>query len=283
MNAPIAPPPATTPKTSAAGFVAGASSTTPRTIDSHISEWLKEALSGDSYGAKSSAEAARRHGFTSSANSRYADFLEAFRAAPALTAYYTEKYPSSYFLPWAALRSVIQSLQLWCDLPEHYMGAVPPEQLPWLDLFALDSADSALGLEILELVGTEPQYKERWEQLVQDCMTDRDAVIWHHQSERHVDRDRTPDSILDQHQTTVRAHLKQFQSQFFVLAPPEAFKTEMDFCERFRRLMKQPVTRPTIPPDDPLVVRFVQGGALVVAAWGDEAAELNARVAALNI
>jgi hypothetical protein len=273
MNALTAPLSATTPKTSATATADGVGSTTAKTIDAYIKERLQEATSADFSGLKSSAETARRLGFTSSANSRYADFLESFRAALDQTRYYTEKYPACYFLPWAAVRSIIQSLQLWCDLPEHYMGAVPPEQLPWLDLFALDSADLAQPTEIVELI---PEIDKK---LFISMIEEVTGYPW----DKSASYSYRASSIAQHHSTEIRAYVKQFRSSFFILAPPEAFKVKEDFRERFRKMMKQAEQRQTTPPDDPIAVRFVKGGALVVAAWGDEAAELNARVAALNL
>lgn len=42
-------------------------------------------------------------------------------------------------------------------------------------------------------------------------------------------------------------------------------------------------TAPTVAPDDPLVIRFCNQGALIVAAWGDEAAFLNKAVQELKL
>jgi hypothetical protein len=67
------------------------------------------------------------------------------------------------------------------------------------------------------------------------------------------------------------------------LMNPQPVTSAVVFPARVRELATEIETAQKVPPNDPLVVRFVNGGALVVAAWGDEAAELNDRVKALKI
>ena len=64
----------------------------------------------------------------------------------------------------------------------------------------------------------------------------------------------------------INAALKQFAESWFVVAPPEDFNSTEDFFTRFQKMSKEAVQRMTTPPDDPLVIRFVRGGRLVVAA-----------------
>lgn len=312
---------------SSTATAAGATSSTDMRIDSYIAARFKEANSADFSTLKSSAEALRRHGFTSSANSRYAAFLEAFRSAPDLAASYAERYPSCCFLPWPALHSLMDTLQLWCDLPEHYTGAIPPEQLPWLDLFALDSADSVPVGQICDLAriqdpkrrenlllalmaytvsqnrrqinsaGYHPsQGPQEYESITTidptpyfgNDLTQRQVLALDQKFQSYVEAEnhhaRFAQPALWREQAAVlHQAVQSFHASFFVIAPPEAFRTTKDFPTRVRELSDRIETAPKIPPNDPLVVRFVRGGALVVAAWGDEAAELNALVSSLNI
>lgn len=282
MNAPTAAPAAITKMTSSTATAGGVNSGMAQRIDSFFKEKLAAANSDAFSGLKRSAEQAAAHGFTNCANSRYADFLEAFRDVPDLARHYTDAYPQCCFLPWKALRSVKQSLQLWCDLPKHYTGAIPPEQLPWLDVFALDSDDSVSELEILEIMDVETVNVEAFRGLIRasaDVMEadGRPLPAWLRES------DWRRDAWMRSQASLVRPYLRQFRESFFVVAPPEAFNTTMDFAARFRELVLQAQTQPNTPPDDPLVIRFVRGGALVVAAWGDEAKELNAMTRELRL
>lgn len=66
--------------------------TMPQRIDHYISSRLGEANTADKYAvAAASAASARKHGFTGSANSRYAEFLESFRGDPAMVEGYKER------------------------------------------------------------------------------------------------------------------------------------------------------------------------------------------------
>lgn len=228
------------------------------------------------------ANTAVRHGFKVCANKRYSDFLEAFRSSPHLSKRYAERYPACCFLPWAAFHNVRNALKLWCDLPEFYAGAIPPEQIPWLDLFELEKDDGAFVNDAAQLISvTEDQFPDFLEicepQPYRDSFPDMprrttllSSIGFSRQGLSNARRDAAP-------------YFKSFINSFFVLAPPEAFTSSEDFITRFQRLVTDAATRKTEPPNDPLVIRFVYGGCLVVAAWGDEAAELNQRVQALGI
>lgn len=290
MNALTAPPSATTPKTSATATAAGATSPTPLRIDTFIKQHLNAARSGDSSGLSATAAQARAHGFTSSANSRYAEFLAAFRAAPDQAAYYEENYPSCCFLPWAALHSVTQSLDLWVDLPQHYTGAIPPEQLPWLDMFSMQPSDLPSLPEIADFVypassphlvgcrawldskrGVFNPARDHFDRVTMDEMRyaeHRDLFLAH---------------TRDHKSTSLGAFIKEFGTSLFVAAPKDAFNTDQDWRERFHLLVQNTPVNDRTPPDDPIVFRCVKGGVLVIAAWGDEAAELNKLVASLKL
>lgn len=249
---------------------------TPQRIDEFIKRKLAEAESAAGSGISDSADRAVRLGFVNCANSRYSEFLAAFRSSSHLTETYRERYPSSLFLPWAALHAVIKALDLWLELPEHYMGAVPPEQLPWLEIFELDPNDTVAAED---LDGLLPGLNAEHSRLLQlaicrvfhdfDTMYRR-AEAWSSSSE--IQRAITQSERLSR---SVRDLWRSARNSFFVVAPKEAFSTTEDFLSRLRRLATEAVTETTIAPDDPLVIRFCRGGCLVVAAWGDEAAELN--------
>jgi hypothetical protein len=234
----------------------GAISPAVHRIDKLLKSFSEEASSEAYSTARRSADAAARLGFKSSANLRYAAFLEDFRVPEDLAEHYQENYPSCFFLTWRGFHALRRTLDLWCELPEHYAGAVPDAQLPWMDLFELYEGDRP-GLEDdAALLQIPPEQLRR---------------VRAHSTYNY--------SILGEYQ-----HV--FCSSFFVLAPKEAFRTaagKMDWIARYRSAQEKVSTDATTPPEDPLIIRFCQGGALVVAAWGDEAVELNKITQALKL
>jgi len=252
----------------------GATSTTPQRIDSVIKQLFDRASSGDFSALKSSAIQARQHGFTSCANLRLSGFLEEFRATP-LREHYATEYPQCVFLTHAGLRGLMKALNLWCDLPQHYVGAIPPEQLPWLDVFSLDTGDAVPKLEIGELCDLSDFALDVVEYIESESDWTRSGFgrAIHYPNLRGVQYFKTNNST---DYANINAALKQFAESWFVVAPPEAFNSTEDFFTRFQKMSKEAVQRMTTPPDDPLVIRFVRGGCLVVAAWGEEAAIINA-------
>lgn len=295
MSALTAPPNPTIPKTDSTATAAGATSPTPLRIDTFIKSKLQEARSDGFSGLKSSAEAARSHGFTACANSRYADFLEAMSAAQDQVTYYAEKYPACFFLPWTALNATLKALNLWCDLPKHYTGAIPPGQLPYLDIFSLDPSDAVPPVQMLELIPNDGLRKDVWVALIRNATTSHRqeqerSAEWEWRREWDYDPYNSTADIrslfhkLDATQkTALRTACADFQNSWFVIAPPASFNVAEDWRFRTRKLLTQAAAKTEPPPDDPLVVRFVRHGCLVVAAWGEEAAELNASVNSLNI
>lgn len=290
MNAPTAPRALTIPTTASTVTAAGATSATPLRIDTFIKSKLTEACSDGCSGLKSSAEAARSHGFTACANSRYADFLEAMSAAPDQVSYYAEKYPACFFLPWKALNATMNALNLWCDLPRHYTGAIPPGQLPYLDIFLLDSNDAVRHSELLHLINDGSLNLNFWRGILNEGHSfsnrlddpfereDEYYSIREGLAARHIFRSFRPDQRQALHDA-----VSDFRSSWFVVAPPAAFNVTEDWRARTRCLMVSATPKKEPPPDDPLVIRFVRHGCLVVAAWGEEAAELNATVNAINL
>lgn len=251
-------------------------------IDDYIKRHFAEASSDAAVALKETARAAARHGFTGSANARYAAFLEAFTSSPALSAKYKEAYPSCMFLPWAAFHQVRKSLKLWCDLPENYAGAVPPEQLPWLDMFELADKDGAQFEDTCGLLEiTEPTRRTQLMMFLDPGFSPGFGEgEWADLEFRRMAILRNRE--LRTQMPVIREAVAKFTRSFFVLAPPEAFSSTEDFIERFKNAA-QAVSRLTTAPDDPLVIRFCRGGCLVVAAWGDEAAEMNKLTRELGI
>lgn len=257
---------------------------TQETIDGFVKR--NSAIRGteDFTQVKETATTLSRLGFGATANSRYVEFLEAFHSEPALTAAYAERYPACYFLPWKAFHATRRSLKLSLDVAANYAGAVPPDQVTMLDIFELQEGDleenpAARITELLEL-DYEGALRE-WEQRLQTPQLPRGEPQWPGMGslpdmvvQRFThDQERERRSRNNQRQL-ILGSLGLMQTQFFVLAPPEAFTKAKDFIARVREGMDD-MLRPTIAPNDPLVVRFVKGGCLVVAAWGDEAAWLN--------
>ena len=289
MNAITAAPEAGTQRTKNTGTAEPAGYSIHQRIDSFVKKNLAAAGSDDFSSVKASASRAAAHGFTSSSNSRYAAWLEAFRSTPALAAKYAERYPASCFLPWAAFHAVKKAMGLWCELPEFYAGSVPDEQLPWLDIFELGVTDLPRRWELTDLVGSKSDpLGHMWmgavERLgIQDFNRYGDNTIWFEKDLTDGSDGKYGISLNEEqlralgrprfHQPLIDAWNAVKQS-FFVMAPPEAFTTDKDWIVRLRDLTAA-VPEVKVVPDDPLVIRFCHGGALVVAAWGDEGAELN--------
>ena len=297
MNVLTAEPSHTTTPTSTTVSAAGANSPTPIRIDDFIKEKLKESKHAKSSGIIASAPTLRKHGFTASASLRYASFLEAFRSAPDLVEYYAEHYPSCFFLPWAALHATVRSLKLWIDLPEHYTGAVPEAQLPWLDLFSMRQEDAANWTDITTLLPFETWRQEKQQffesvirrrpdfdsRFIENSIDSGYHMLLSLSGEREKRMAEIKNSRGESSAKAILAQAEKFQNSFFVVAPPEAFNSTEDFPTRFEKLVNTAHLRETTPPNDPLVIRFVRGGCLVVAAWGDEAAELNQMAKELNL
>lgn len=231
-------------------------------IDTFIKGKLREATSEAGSGIVDSATRASQLGFTNCANARYSEFLAYFRESGPLADYYRGAYPNSLFLPWAALQAVIKSLTLWVELPEHYMGAIPPEQLPWLEIFELQQNDRIRPIA-QELRGLLPSCNEQALETILNYgpPTTRDMASYY--------------KLLE--------YWKQAENSYFVVAPPEAFRTEVDWLSRFVQLAEDVSVAATVAPDDPLVIRFCYGGCLVVAAWGAEAEAINRMTRELNL
>lgn len=270
MNAPTVNPSPTIPRTSSSATADSATSGMTQRIDEFIKSKFAAAKSADFSGLKSTATRASALGFGSSANSRYVEFLEAFRSTPALAEQYAESYPASCFLPWPAFHLTIKTLGLWCELPEFYAGVVPDEQLPWMEIFELQQADEFTYNELDLLL---PELSQRTLGAMQCAHAMWSGGIipaWLRSADI---------AAAERIDPVMRRLLLQMMQEarygFLVLAPPAAFTTTEDWLSRYRKLGAEVETRTTQAPQDPLVVRLCRGGALVVAAWGDEGAWLN--------
>lgn len=267
MNATTVEQSATTPKTESTATALSANLQTGQEIKPFLQQCLDTHRSGDFSSLKRTAEAAAQHGFSNCANSRLVEFLADFQSNPVLTKHYEEEYPNCVFLPWTAFRRIVDVLKLWCDLPEHYAGTVPSEQIPWMDSFELLQSDDTKSNDFVEMLRQQGADPMKWEH------TQRIDDLWYGQGFHG----RASQSVV-----VIEAGMRSFRDSFFVMAPPEAFRTDRDFLYRMRSASNEAIIE-TIPPDDPLVVRFCHGGALVVAAWGEEAKELNAITRELEI
>lgn len=273
MNAPTAPPYHTTPKTQNTSSAKTVESSTPLRIDDFIKQRLKEARSENGSGIIESATRVEALGFANSANVRYSEFLKLFQNSTQLTDHYQKDYPTSLFLPWAAFHALLKAMDLWVDLPQNYLGAVPSEQIPWMEIFELHGGDAAGNGDVegmLPTIGEEGH--KAFRHFARE--TDNPGMDWGFEEYARV-RSR----YLD----TFRVFWKEAKESFFVVAPKEAFSTKFDWLARFKTLYTKIETEDKIPPNDPLVVRFCRGGVLVVAAWGDEAAFLNQAVRELSL
>ncbi len=251
-------------------------------IDAFIERQLRLAAEAEGSGIDDLSNRLVRLGFAGAANVRYSSFLAAFRSSPHLTERYRESYPNSVFLPWDALHVVIRTLDLWIDLPKFYRGAVPPEQVPWMEIFDLNPADRLQPRDIVGLLpGLEFAKARQIEEILSEPMSIR------YGSELMTDESRLLAVSQRSHSARaariIRSYWKEAHENFFVVAPEAAFESASDWLTRLKNLVEDAVTGPTIPPDDPLVIRFCHGGCLVVAAWGEEAAALNELTRSLGI
>jgi len=274
----------------------GVSSPAVLRIDSFLKQCTAAASSDVYSSAKHSAQAVARHGFVNSANSRFAAFLAAFQEQPDLTAKYAEDYPACSFLNWKAFHALRRVLNLWCDTPENYAGGVPDDQVPWMDIFELGVQDHCGKRDIVELLEWNADQSSRFlswpivDHLLQGVP--REVQAGHRFEDEFEIRPtewevRGAKELVNTRGAVLRQYGKQLTQGFFVLAPKEAFLTsaggEGDWIERFRHFVEDQKTAPTKTPEDPLVIRFCRGGALVVAAWGDEAKVLNEAVNNLGL
>jgi len=234
----------------------------------HIKQKLNEARSENGSGIIECATRVEALGFVSSANVRYSEFLKLFQNSTRHTEYYQEKYPSSLFLNWKAFHALLKAMDLWVDLPVNYLGAVPSEQLPWMEIFELKESDLIKPIDVFELL---PSVRSDIKDLVLSAVSVCDSSI--RKTENYYGAfDRGYNAFVAE---KIMPYWKQALESFFVIAPKEAFSTVVDWIGGFTRLLNDRETIAKIPPNYPLVVRFCHGGALVVAAWGDEAAFLN--------
>lgn len=282
MNVPTVQQSPTTPTTSSTATAPTASSGTVQRIDDFIKAKFREADSASGSGISDSADRAARLGFVNCANTRYSEFLEAFRDSSHLTKTYQERYPNSLFLPWRALHAVLKTLDLWVDLPEHYMGAVPSEQLPWMEIFELEDMDRIQPREAGLLLGDSTASA-----LVEGVLAASDDPAGFEAAFATRSLSNAGRAVALQKNSFFNGMIRQRWSEardsFFVVAPRDAFRSTKDWLERFRALLQDAATEPTVAPPDPLVIRFCYGGCLVVAAWGDEAAALNEITQELNL
>lgn len=274
--------------TRASDSAGAATSVTQTTIAGFIERHSGIADSSAFSGIKSTAEAAKRLGFTSSADSRLLEFLEDFRATPHQETHFGEHYPQCFFLPWAGLHRVLETLELWCDLPEYYAGAIPPEQITWLEIFERRFEDRPMPLDFVDMVWPRHKWvsghRDRYEAVLMIARPDEfglrssDCFV----SPNHI---REAERMAYELRHSLTGVVREFNSPFFVVAPKEAFTTlgaGKDWIGRTQTLMKV-VPRPVQAPNDPLVISPTQGGCLVVAAWGEEGAEINALARELKL
>lgn len=254
-------------------------------IDDFIKGAAAEAQSESFDALEDKSNRLRTLGFGSTANAKYADFLAAFRSAPpALVAHYKEVYPNSMFLPWDAVHAVRKTMDLWFDLPANYVGAVPDDQLEWMELFDFYVDDLPDIHDLIALLELDDRARElalkAWQEGAGVAEPDFSGVTPENASSYLHLIDFSGDRSV---RRTVHAACKDMDTSYFVLAPKDAFAVEEDWITRARRLTLDAIKRETEPPNDPLVVHCCKGGCLVVAAWGDEAAVLNQTVKDLKL
>lgn len=247
-------------------------------IDKFISGKFGEARSPQGTDIIRSGGRARALGFGASANTQYADFLQAFAGEGLMQQTYAQAYPDCVFLPWKAFHYTRKALNLWCELPAHYAGGIPDAQLGYIEKFRVisdehEARESDLLL-MLEL-GVKPEHRLHVGMRPAEYLR---ALLGFH------DPDTSKWRVEKLHEQ-INQFMYEAQQSLFVVAPAQAFTTHVggkDWLQRFKEIVMQPQLRPVNPPADPLVVQFVSGGALVVASWGDEAEWLNDAMRQVN-
>ena len=262
-------------------------------------------------------------GFSSCANVKYTDFLQSFEGRKSIVEKYAESYPSSIYLPWAALQKVVTSLKLRVDRADRYVGAVPEAQLPYLEMFELLDEDTPTHKDFVEALKIRSykdpenfleQYKtttttsnsgyyatvgEATRELLHKPEDIIKKIEMYHTYQDSTDLDMQyglrevlvrrfrNEKVLEEFITTVNDIYKNdFANNYYVVAPPTAFNSEQSWANRsLGKIVTKVVDKiiETTPPPDPLVIKPCNEGVLVVAAWGDEASTLNKLVAELNI
>lgn len=207
------------------------------------------------------AERAAALGFSATANVKVrADSLVmAMADVPAsVTAHYEEKYPLCQFLSWKFLLRFVEKLKLHIDTANHYTGVVPGAQLPYLEMFERDDQDRPNDLDLAEFTGLNSKVA---------------SVMWAAWCGRPAGYlspgSISVDTLQPRIQMVAKTMLGQFLNSFFVVGPPNVFDQTVTWPERLRTLVDTPATGAPLGVD-PLVVRPVRYGVLVVAAWGDE-------------
>jgi hypothetical protein len=248
-------------------------------------------------------------GFKSSASIKLNDFHRKFVANPELREHYLAKYPTSRFIPMAGLLATISTMKLSIDLAEYYAGGVPDSQAKLITDFELKERDFPDTKGLYHLAGLAPiQFEMDQEacekahkKMIEDIKNTVDVNFGRISVtafNRIMSENRDCfNGELDCRKLTnsvnkegwMKVHLKpfnkffeQFRSEFFVVAPPTAFTKDKDFVKRFREQVDASTQKLPIPKD-PLVLRFVPGGALIVASWGDEAEFINGVVNELGL
>jgi len=270
------------------------------TIAAFVERNVKEATSPSFLVDQENAKRAEKLGFTKTSDNRLAAYRSSFLEYPHLREKYEKDYPNSRFLPWAGFHAVRKALNLHTDTLNHYRGAVPPSQLGYMEAFELQPVHNVNKAEILCLMdcdstgkGAAPRisdaaaemstYRARIRGVAKQnaSVVISDFSFMYNGAEAAREREdykrrraEYEETMFESHSKRLESNCTTMQNQMFILAPNAAFDVKDDFIERCKKDGTS-ATQILPVPHDPLVVKFVQGGALVVASWGDEAAHLN--------
>lgn len=218
-------------------------------------------------------------GFGKSANVKLDTFYKAFNTQTELHAYYAAQYPQCQFITMEALHELCKAMDLWVDLPAHYTGDVPAEQLPWLEVFELEKNDGGSAKDLLAFTRITKGFSEQKKFNVERALTalfDIPQLI-----ERFIDPVTNPYGDRYYHNVTpleayfrgnenMRSMMQEFRDSMFVVAPKVSFAVEKPWIERFNKLAEDAVEADNKAVSDPLVIHFCREGALIIAAWDKE-------------
>lgn len=221
-----------------------------------------DVLSG---GEPDTARRVKSLGFTNAANVKLVAAAEEMSVEGTVYAsHYAAKYPLCQWVTWKFLTRFCQALDLRIDTAEHYIGVVPGEQLPYLEVASVESDDAPDVSDMLQMAdvrSSDMHLEARIRAILDGTLP--------------VDLARIgglpPTKVRD----SVRRSWGEFNDSFFVVGPKDVFDQDLDWRARFRAAAESAVVSREIGAD-PLVFRAVRRGALIVAAWGDEGDHIRA-------
>lgn len=170
--------------------------------------------------------------------------------------YYQKKYPNNKFITENQIKRICKKYNLICAPTENYKGSVPKEKLHQIFEFKFDSEDEAQ--KYIKI--TKFSYPDSDESLIKEAKKKYPKLI-------------VP--VNDQDNIRPYFNFARFEKyekilspNFLICAPKKDF--DLKGLKQFGNLLTSFITV-TVP--DPVVLKPVKDGYLIIAAWGDEASD----------